>query len=511
MAIVERVIVILLTLVACACFYLAAFLLPLAEATGFFVDPTTGLDTNNGLTEDTPWKTIPGTRNVGDTDFLNVSWGAVSSGNKLVAGDIVFLKGGETHTSTEGGVLLLDDTFYTLLGVGQSPITIQVSPTWGTGNFTFDGTGMTSQTNIPMILVSGRDRTHLKGVDATRRMVLQNGPSGSDWQLIVQGSGGDHVDEVELHWLEVKDGKSGIDISFADDCVIADTLVHDNTKIGLTLGGINDQNTDNCEIRDVTANDNGTVNDGSGIQHGIGIYAATNLTMLRVVAHTNTRDGVDIGTTGNDEDVSVTVTDSTFRDNGEDGLAISGGTGTQTMVVNRSIAWDNGDSGFRASGGVSAEFYHCVSSRNGPVGSAFGGNFFIFGEPPGGTTTAKIRNSISWKPEYAHIFAFQSQGETTTIDSDFNIYVPKTDDNDTFAELPFGTAISYANASTIIGPNDRAGAAFDPNFTDDVNDDYTLTLGSIAIDTGIATDNNGLAFAGLAPDLGASEFLDACP
>lgn len=104
---------------------------------------STGLcsDTNDGLTETTPWCTLPGTRKADNSDWLRTAWGGVTTSNKVASCSKLSIKGGTIHASTSGGRVSVDSTWYSN-GTEACPTEIKVKSGWGTGVWTIDGTGM---------------------------------------------------------------------------------------------------------------------------------------------------------------------------------------------------------------------------------------------------------------------------------------------------------------------------------------------------------------------------------
>src|SRR5262249_10497989 len=74
-----------------------------ACATGYYVDPVTGTNTNNGTSPRTPWQNPPGTRTANNSGFISSAWGAITTSAKVRCGDVILLKGGATQTSQKGG------------------------------------------------------------------------------------------------------------------------------------------------------------------------------------------------------------------------------------------------------------------------------------------------------------------------------------------------------------------------------------------------------------------------
>jgi len=131
------------------CFLSAIFFLVVlsCKAATYYVDLDGGNDASAGTSQGTAWKTIPGTRNVGDTAFVTLSYGSgtiVSNSVKVQASDNLMLKRGTVHDSTDGGKVLIDTTYYVnTANTTNNPITLKPDITWGSGPVEFNGTGMT--------------------------------------------------------------------------------------------------------------------------------------------------------------------------------------------------------------------------------------------------------------------------------------------------------------------------------------------------------------------------------
>lgn len=124
--------------------YLLLFCLALRlGAASYFVDLDAGSDSNDGTSTGTAWRTIPGTRNSGDTAYVVSAWGSITTGNKVAAGDTINLKSGTTLTSGEGGRMNVTTDYYSSSATLANPITIKRDTSWGSGSTTFDGTSIT--------------------------------------------------------------------------------------------------------------------------------------------------------------------------------------------------------------------------------------------------------------------------------------------------------------------------------------------------------------------------------
>jgi hypothetical protein len=126
------------------CGFLSILVCPLVPAAEYYVDFVGGSDAAAGTSVSTPWKTIPGTRNTGNTAYVSASYGGGTIGPsaKVAAGTVFKLKSGTTHDSSNGGRVRIDPAYYATTATLANPITFQRDMTWGSGVVTFDGTGI---------------------------------------------------------------------------------------------------------------------------------------------------------------------------------------------------------------------------------------------------------------------------------------------------------------------------------------------------------------------------------
>jgi hypothetical protein len=451
-----------------------------ARATTYYVDPTAGNDSNAGTSQMAPWKTIMGTRTTDNSDFLHRSWGSIVKDGPLIQpGDIIEIKAGTSMTSAEGGRLYIDGSFYEN-GNAQNPIVIRVSSNWGSGDFTYNATGMTIPVYQPAVAIDRRDYIQIRGADANRRFSIINA-SGGGWGIIANGASGTKQVGVVLDYLELANNSyGGSSISYSDNWTISNSIAHNNGSIGFDTGGLNDQTADNGLYSNDEAYNNGLDPQG-GIAHGYGLYASTNITFLRCISHDNVRDGFDFGTVSNTNSSSATVIDSASYDNGEDGFGANGGkAGTQTFNYINVISFNNSMSGWQIYDGAKVGIYYSIAHSNG-VHSSFGGNILTYageGFPP---PTITLRNNIFYKPKaYAQISSYRSSGGSPIISSNNNIYVPRSSDNEVGFEFPWHTEHSYTTPPSFIGADDKLGTDYDPGFvsassiTDFLANDYHL-------------------------------------
>ena len=121
----------------------------------YYIDFDSGDDTNTGTAKTSPWKTIPGTRNSEDSDWLRLTWGPAATpvftqAEKVPPDTQFIIKRGTIYDQSAGGIIWINKIYYTN-GSFSSPITFTVDPEWGEGQVVFDGTGM--HVGIALILI----------------------------------------------------------------------------------------------------------------------------------------------------------------------------------------------------------------------------------------------------------------------------------------------------------------------------------------------------------------------
>ena len=491
-------------------------------AATYYVDPVSGNDSNPGTSQTSAWKTIPGTRTKSDSGFLRSSWGSISSGNKISAGDAIYLKAGTSHTSANGGRIVIDSTFYNN-GTSGARIKILVSPTWGSGNFTIDGSGISIPTYFGLVFTRINHLT-LSGASTSRRLAVRDGSVSEGYNVLIYGKSGAHTTGVHLEYADISIGPLGnIGVGYSDDGIIRNSLIHNSSQSGIQLGLAADIPNYGWLLEDLDVYDNGLTTSGTeDLPHGLQIVGSFDVTIRRVESHGNRRDGFDFGTAAynNAGSMSAVVIDSASYNNGEDGFGVNGGSGSVVVDYINVISFNNRVSGWQIYDGPDIGIYHSVAHSNG-TNSSFGGNILTYtdaGYPPPKIT---LRNNIFYKPKaFAQVGSYNSPGGNPIIDSDNNIYVPRSSDTETGFDFPWGTQKNYNNPPSFIGPNDKVGMAYNPGFVSSASktnikaNDYHLSSGSsTAADAGVvltgvavADQDRDAKVRGTSPDIGAYEF-----
>ena len=454
---------------------IAMFPISYANAATYYVNPVSGNDASAGTAVTSAWKTIPGTRTTNNSNYLRTNWGLITSANRVKAGDIINVAGGTTMTSTIGGSLLISSDFYDD-GTSALPITIKVFTTTGfgtTGPFTYNAAGMTPTWNGGSIDVLFRNFIRIQGIGATSRFHLTNSTAANSLQVI--GTSTNPIKGFSLSFAEVSLSPfRGVMLAWANDWTISNVISRNHGNFGFDIGGSADQTNNNGLIVDSEAHSiNYTGCAGAqGLCHGFGLFGSTNITFRNCKARNNGRDGFDFGSVGNNATSTALVVNSESYDNGEDGFGANGSS-EQSSKMNtyyyvNSVAFNNGAAGWQVYEAADVYLYHVIAHHNGNQ-SGFGGNFMFYSNVSGTdtwTTKITMRNSIGYKPKsYANVYSYQANGRPTVIDSDYNIFVPRTSDTETFAETPWATGFTYSSPPAWVGPHDKLGLASNPVFT----------------------------------------------
>jgi hypothetical protein len=452
-------------------FLLLAFISNAFSVT-YYVDSVSGLDTNNGTSQATAWKSVPGM--TGST-----VWGAITTANKIPAGTIIEVKAG----SNWAGKRWLINSTYFQQGTSALPITIQVSSSWGTGNVVLNGTGATVPAWNGGVQLTDINYIVITGFDATRRFEFKN--FNAHAQILHYRSGTGTVRSIgnQLKWFDCHHSSNYcMANAWQDDLLYQDGIAHNNGSVeggsatpvggvGIIMGDGADATGTNNVIRRIVSYQNGAgaaVNDGS-VSFGFQITGGTNTLFENCEAYGNGRDGFDGGRADNAGNASMTFVNNYSHDNHEDGFGLnSGPTGNVTAIHVNTVSTRNGQANWTIYDGAHIELYHVL----GAASSANIHSFASFSNWP--KPTIKIRNSyfmaLNTGAEIIQYYNPVALGYPI-FDSNYNIYVPFSSNTQ---RVDNDTANTYANGTTWKGANDRFGLAAKQNFIDAANDNYRL-------------------------------------
>lgn len=479
----------------------------------FFVDPSAGNDSNAGTSQGTAWATLPGW---GST----TTHGAFTSSNKIPVGSIIEIKAGTTLT---GQRWVLNSTYFAQPANNAQRVTIQVSSSWGSGNFVINGLGASVPAFNAGIQQVGLSYITITGADATRRFEFKNYPS--EGFLWYQGSGteGNSVRDHGniLAWFDCHHHVNhGIDAIWQEGYLLQDGLAHDCGAIegnpagkasGIILGSTADAAGENGIVRRVRGYSNGTAatqNDGS-VSFGIQQTGGKNLRYEDCEWDHNGRDGSDNGRADNAGNSDIVFVNNFSHDNGEDGFGLnSGPTGTVTAKHINTIACRNGEANWTVYDGAHIELYNCIG---------FGGAMFdAFVSTPAfaPNPTIKTRNCY-FRTSGTMARYYQPTNGRPQYDSDYCLWVPNTANSQTFDDDVGSTFASPITAGWTRGAHDHTGIAFAQAFVNTAADNYHLAdstgpcnnngldLGNVPVGTN--TDKDGITRSS-PPDIGPYEF-----
>lgn len=477
-----------------------------AFAATYYVDSISGNDANVGSTQAAPWKSVPGMTGAS-------SWGSFSSGNKVPAGTVIEIKAGSTFS---GKRWLIDSTYYQS-GTASSPITIRVSPSWGSGGVVIDGRGASVPAWVGGIQITDLSFITITGADATRRIEIKNYSAHASIFHYRSGSGSIRAVGNQLKWFECHHSSNYcISNSWQDSLVYEDGLVRDNGALegggtpssgtGVVMGDVADVTGNNNILRRVVSYNNGKgagINDGS-VSFGFQITGGVNTLFDSCEAYGNGRDGFDGGRADNAGNASMVFLNSSSHDNNEDGFGLnSGPTGNVTAIHINTIAARNGQANWTVYDGAHIEIYHSVGRASSANIHAFA-SFSSWPKP-----TIKIRNtylSVQSGSTQIHYFNPGSLGYPI-FDSNYNLWVPNAANSEAFDD---DTGRNYTNPPAWKGANDKFGVAYTQAFVNLAGDNYRLADSTgpannvgiyLTSPTGVNIDRSGVARSN-PPDIG---------
>ena len=269
-------------------------------AANYYVDFDNGNDANDGLSQQTAWKNIPGTMNQGSTARVSNNSGWV----KVGSGDILKVKSGTIHDSSDGGRILIDSSYYTS-GTSAAPITIQRDPNWGSGQIIIDGTGITVPNWQALLDIRGIDYLFLDGS-------VQNGIKIQNSAYNGFETTGNHneVRNIEVFnsiWANVLFTSPNYPSVYLDGAVIENVVAHKTNSNDDWAANIYLNHVDNALVSHSTAYD---ANPGAD---GIHLGSCKNSWVVNCTTYSNGEQGIDLSRDGDykmrDDSYQITVRD----------------------------------------------------------------------------------------------------------------------------------------------------------------------------------------------------------
>lgn len=540
-------------------FFLGFFLLTLsanpseAFATTYYVDSTTGLDSDTGLTEDLAWQTL----NKVETSSFN-------------PGDNILLKRGETWSEnlvfpSSGN----SDNVITIgpYGTGDKPV-IDASGSLhgldirnGKNYITVESLVITGSTQETVFIYASASNITLNALDLSNTDRAIYISSGTFSNISISNITSSSVTKgfyavnftslTNLVFDNVDFSSATNDGLLIDNAtfpnISSDITISNSTFNNNTLRGVYIRNVEDITITNVTTNQNVL----SGIQIANG---GDNIILSDITSNLNGSMGIYFG----DGLSNLALQDITLTSNTGNGLYFEG-AGT-TANISGASALSNKIDGFNIHGSWSnINFLDCAAENNGVDGAGADGDGFSFHDTASGT----IKKSISrnnFKTAVAHVGSAVVDMENNIFSHDTNgtlalIYLTNsgtyslynnviysggtigsgmvlagptlTFKNNIIKGFNLGIEISsgtFTNDYNIVyGANTDNWSGItqgsnslssDPSFTNELALDFTLQVNSPAINAGtnlgLSTDYLGQTIYGI-PDIGAYEYIDVNP
>ena len=285
----------------------------------YYVDPVTGNNANNGTSPSTPWQNPPGTRNIADTGFYSSTWGSISTTNKIKCGDTIYLKGGATQTSAEGGAWDFDSIYYTNTCTTGSRITLKVATNaeWAGagGHFTLDATNV-----VPAVAGTGCDWPgivaihqlsffQILGRSDTARFRVTHGLTPHTfivpacWASSFNPTGvvavGNPHQGLRLDWIEITDTYFGMQVGQYNNWQVSNIVVSGVKSGGLLTGLAADLKNDGGAYVNATVHDSGCgssafpdcIDDNRGQEDGFSFTGHVNMWCVNCTSYNNGERG----------------------------------------------------------------------------------------------------------------------------------------------------------------------------------------------------------------------------
>ena len=441
----------------------------------YYVDATGGNDGNDGRSPGAAWQTV----------------GKVS-GFTFLYGDRILFKRGETWTLIAALTVPRDGLTFGAYGFGADPI--------------LDGNDI-----VNCIHVVGKSNIRLENIELTQAFSFGIAVNNSNRIAIVDCDVHDH-------------GNDGVIFNNSYNCyVVGGEFYNGYQRVGGTVvTGIEITDGAHDIILSGVICRNQVAGVGISIHGHDGQTMPYNVTFDNVLCHSNPTHGMYIAKFDDTADTNrnIVIKNSIFRDNTQEGVRIEKGVIADNypdgITFENCIMKDNtryavlakGDNitfknclfhegrMVRLDSSDKAIFYNCTFYLTTWAGFACLQGVDIDGR---GLMEVTVKNSLFASPDAGSYMLSFNAGLPTIADIDYNLH------HQTAALLRWkwqNTLYNWANYKTNSGQDDNSQNPADPLFTNPGADDFTLQLGSPAIDAGVDV---GLPYLGSAPDLGAFE------
>lgn len=357
------------------------------NAITYYVDFDGGNDSSNGTSTGTAWLNLPGTRNVGNTAYVNT--------HSIVAGDTIYIKSGTTHNSSDGGRIFINSTYYAN-GTNGSKITIKRDITWGSGQIVINGTGITVSSDDGLFEIQ-RDYIVVDGV-VNNGIKLQNS-SQNGFKIIDTGINGSELRNLEAassSKANVLIESSNYPTGYISGVILNNITAHDSAGGDDWYANIMLQYADQTVVQNCTAYGAGTGADG------IHLGSCKNSWVLGCTTYSNGEQGIDVSRDGDyktrDDSYNITVRDCVSYNNLK--MNFDSNSASRDIYFINDVAWkttesETGDANFHVyEAGNRVFFINCTSSASHDHGYGFDW-WSVYYNLAAGSYNQYIINSIS--------------------------------------------------------------------------------------------------------------------
>lgn len=337
----------------------------------YYIDFASGVDTNDGLTRNSAWKSLPGMCTVNNSAWLSTTWGGgvVTSSMKVPAGTTFFIKSG-TSSLSAGGQIIIDSTYYAN-GTSSAYLTFLRDPTWGSGSVTFDATGVTVPSSQAMLDIWMK-YVRMDGITPSGFIIKNSTNLGLRCIDQSTGGGAAGANGFRLSNVEVSgSGSTGVRVIGTDTTtptwlsnVVLDNVIAHDTLVGASNPGdspiylamVDTFTIKNCVVYNSAAS--AYLASGASAD-GMHIESCTNGWVTNCLAYQNSNQGFDVSRIGgfksNDWTSNITFKDCVGYNNYNNNFDFN--SGAHHIVYLNCLSYKTasgvlGDSGFNVHQGT---------------------------------------------------------------------------------------------------------------------------------------------------------------
>ncbi len=409
----------------------------------YYIDFDGGNDDNSGESQDSAWRTIPGTRTLDGSAFLRVDYagGKVGKNSKLPIGTVIKFKRGTTYNASIGGFIWIDKTYYTDGATSMNAFSFEPADGWGTGPVTFDAMDIPIAVTLFQIQLDG---TTLDGKTPEGFVVKNCGLGGltikekqgtgapvnqcallnmkfvnNGWSYLTDkaGSGSGQLSVRKGAGLRIENVVMDGNHNFINGIILGD---NHKTVIGATV--------ENCEAYnhkgDLANNDS-----------GIGFKAFNSQVLFKNDRSHDNLKGFDLGEQSSDNaNMSYMILNCSTYNNcwgaNMNCAGNSGYTGLAYYYVINTLIYNNSVQGMNVySGPFNLRIVHNIFANNGGtvVSGKASGHLRITPDTAldDGVIRVRFYNNIFYKAYHSVLNTawFDRQNNMFTMDSDYNSYI----------------------------------------------------------------------------------------